>query len=171
MDAGPDPILIISEVVEGTGNNKAVEVSNIGGGTADLSGCVLLLYVNAGTSTLRMTPLSGSLGPGASFVACNSTGDIPAPLCDISGGQISHNGDDAYVLDCDGTTLDSFGANDGVDPGEAWVGGGVTTQNSTLRRKCTVTIGDTMTMHAFHPSVDWDAYAVHTFTGPGDHCP
>ncbi len=171
MDAGPDPILIISEVVEGSGNNKAVEVSNIGGGTADLSGCVLLLYVNAGTSTLRMTPLTGSLGPNASFVACNSTGDIPAPLCDISGGQISHNGNDAYVLQCDGVTLDSFGANDLNDPGEAWTGGGVSTKDRTLRRKCSVTMGDTMTMDAFDPSVEWDAFAIDTFTGLGEHCP
>lgn len=171
MDAGPDPVLLFTEVVEGSGNNKALEITNIGGGSVDLSTCTLTRITNGGASSPSDVPLTGTLVGGASHVICNPSGG-PAllPLCDETSGRVAHNGDDGYLLECPGLTSDSFGANTG-DPGEAWTGGGVTTFDRTLRRKCSISAPDPNMADAFDPSVEWDQFATDTFTGLGEHCP
>ncbi len=46
------------------------------------------------------------------------------------------------------------------------------TQDATLRRKCSVTTGDTNGSDAFDPSVQWDGFPADTFTDLGqDNCP
>ena len=60
--------LIISEYIEGSSFNKAIELYNGTGQTVDLSNYTLELYANgANTSTARLT-LSGTLGSGETFV-------------------------------------------------------------------------------------------------------
>ncbi len=49
-------------------------------------------------------------------------------------GNLVFNGDDALVLYRGSEIVDSFGQV-GVDPGTAWVSGGVSTLDMTLRRK------------------------------------
>lgn len=163
FDAGPGG-LIFSEYIEGSGNNKALELYNAGSTTVDLSMCTIEKYQNGG-STPDTQDLSGSLAPGAAYVVCHSS--FANPACDVEFSTfINHNGDDGYAVVCDGTTIDTFGQL-GVDPGAEWAGGGVSSLNSTLRRLCTVVAGDPMGFDAFDPSVEWEAFPVDTFSDLG----
>ena len=63
--------LLISEYLEGSSNNKAVELSNLGATPVDLSQYRLALYANGKPLTDAPTnslTLQGTLAPGASLV-------------------------------------------------------------------------------------------------------
>ena len=115
-----------------------------------------------------------STAAGDVFVACHaSIAAATRPLCDVlitGGGAVNFNGNDAIDLVCAGTTLDVFGRI-GQDPGSAWMGGGLSTVDRTLRRQCTVTAGDPNGTDAFDPSVQWTGFPQNTFDGLGAHCP
>tara|TARA_B100000683_G_scaffold277316_1_gene335143 strand:+ start:1231 stop:1488 length:258 start_codon:yes stop_codon:yes gene_type:complete len=81
---------------------------------------------------------------------------------------MNFNGDDALELYCDSATMDVIGRI-GIDPGTEWYNSGVGTQNETLRRKCSVTSGDSNGADSFDPSIGWDSYAQDTYTGLGSH--
>ncbi|MEM9864091.1 MAG: hypothetical protein AAF938_21000, partial [Myxococcota bacterium] len=106
----------------------------------------------------------GSLDAGASFVICN--GSIPdATNCDETSGGISHNGNDAYAVRCDGTIVDSFGDIDPTMSGSSYPnfagtngdGQALSGAEQTLRRDCSVTMGDTDLTDAFDLGAEWDA--------------
>lgn len=159
--------LLITEYVEGSGGgNKAVELTARAG--LDLSGCELQRYTNGATTFTRIG-LTGVLAAGESYVVCN--GSISdSSNCDATSGSISHNGNDAYVVECGGIVVDSFGRV-GEDPGDAWTGGSHSTQNQTLRRQCSAS-GDIDPMDAFDPSIDWDTFPIDTLGDLGTHtCP
>lgn len=161
--------LIISEYIEGNSLNKAIELFN-GSGDVDLTTCELRRHTAAAMTPTGTVNLTGTLAMNDTLVICNSGIDAAAAgSCDVMSGVINHNGDDAYVLACDGMVIDSFGQL-GTDPGEAWEGGGVSTANQTLRRKCDVAGADTDTSDAFDPSVEYDSFPMNTFDGLGSHC-
>ncbi len=165
--------LIISEYVEGSSNNKALEFTNRGASAFDLATCTLSLFPNGAATPSRELTLSGSLAPGDSIVICNGRFATPA-LCDTidMGSVLNHNGDDAYELRCGGSLLDSFGQV-GFDPGSEWESADetVSTLNSLLRRKCSIGTGDDNSADAFDPGVEWDAFGEDDFSGLGAHCP
>ena len=141
------------------------------GGVVELSGCELRRYTNGASAVSAVIDLgSESLPAGATYVVCNSSG-APELLarCDGMTNTVNHNGDDAYELFCGGSVVDSFGRV-GEDPGSAWTGGGVSTLDATLRRKCAVVAGDDDSSDPFDPSVEWDAFATDDFSGLGSHC-
>ncbi|MEM1414125.1 MAG: amidohydrolase family protein [Myxococcota bacterium] len=149
---------LFSEYLE-EGNTKALELVNLGSGDLDLGTCELTRLVNGGTGFVDRRTLSGTLAPGGVFVLCGTafSGTTEGmAVCDAGDSVINHNGDDAYVLRCGGAVVDTFGSDDG-DPGSAWTGGGISTENSVLRRSCAVTGGDTDVSDAFDPSAEWEA--------------
>lgn len=156
--------LIISEYVEGSGNNKAVELYNGTGAPVDLSGYVLEVYFNGATDTTPVA-LTGSVADGDTFVHAHE--DL-ASLADQTATGGFWNGDDAVVLRGPGGVVDSLGQV-GVDPGSAWTSGQVSTQNMTLRRMASVCAGDTVVDDAFDPAAEWTAFARDTFDGLGAH--
>ncbi|MFT5358435.1 MAG: hypothetical protein ACI9KE_005673, partial [Polyangiales bacterium] len=162
--------LIISEYIEGSSNNKAIELFN-GSAEIDLgaSSCELRLHTNASATPSRTFELTGTLGMNETLVICNPSAAAPAGVCDIMDTVINHNGNDPYVLVCDGMIIDSFGQT-GIDPGDSWMNGGVSSQNQTLRRKCDVMGADTDPTDAFDPSIDYDTFAQDAFDGLGSHC-
>ena len=158
--------LYLSEYIEGSSFNKAVEIYNGTGSPVDLSTYALDQYSNgASTATITLN-LTGSLADGDVFVIAHSSAD-PAILAqaDLTTGAGLFNGDDALVLTHSGTAIDSFGQV-GVDPGSEWPGGGA---NDTLRR--TVCTGDTNPFDAFDASVGWESFPSDTFDGLGSHVP
>ncbi len=106
---------IISQVAEGSSNNKAVELLNPKNSPIDLSLYELVRYANGGFPSGSTISLSGMLQPGETFVLANGSAD-PAILAvaDLTTGTISHNGNDSYVLQLvsDGTVIDSYGDAD-----------------------------------------------------------
>ena len=169
--------LLISEYVEGSGTNKAVEIYNGTGGTVDLgSGQYRLeLYSNGSTSSTASLALTGSIAAGDVLVLCNATDSGITSRCDTSNtGTVNFNGDDALVLRRNsasagsGDVVDSLGQV-GFDPGSEWGAGNQSTADNTIRRKDTVCAGDTNPSDAFDPTVQWDGYANGTYDGLGTH--
>lgn len=161
--------LIFSEYVEGSSNNKALEIANVGTASVDLSACTVRLYANGAGAMTASYPLTGSLAAGAVITICHSsaTGFDPATCTAmIGGGVMGFNGNDALVLDCAGI-VDSIGQV-GSDPGSAgWGTGSVTTTDATLRRACSVTSGDRVQSDAYDPATEWTSPGVDVFDGLG----
>ncbi|WP_257978373.1 ExeM/NucH family extracellular endonuclease [Aeromonas caviae] len=152
--------LLITEYLEGSGNNKAVELSNLGSDAVDLSQYRLALYANGkpiSESPTNSLALQGTLAPGATLVLANpsANAEILAKTTQTSGNLV-FNGDDALMLYRGSEIIDSVGQV-GVDPGTAWVSGNVSTLDMTLRRKATVTIGRTDATAPFDPALEYVA--------------
>lgn len=151
--------LFISEYIEGSSNNKAIEIYNPTGVPVNLSGYSLKLYSNGSATPTSSVTLSGILLPydvhvvynTSAFAAISSVGD------QTSNGVINYNGDDAVALFNGATAIDVFGEI-GVDPGTAWAINGVpnSTVNKTLRRKPAVQQGTTTWLGA--GDNQWDVF-------------
>src|SRR5690606_17990512 len=91
--------LLISEYLEGSGNNKALELYNTASEPLDLSGYRLEMYFNGATSIGANIALSGQLPPGEVFVLAHASADpaILAPADQRVGASRAH-GDDALPL-------------------------------------------------------------------------
>ncbi|XOV79426.1 MAG: ExeM/NucH family extracellular endonuclease [Aestuariibacter sp.] len=162
--------LFISEYIEGSSNNKAIEIYNAGTETIDLAATntVLARYSNGSTTPSNIT-LQGSIAAGDVFVIAHSSAvaDVLA-VADQVTGSISHNGDDGYVLSQNGNVVDSFGQI-GTDPGSAWGTGSFSTANNTLRRNADVTTGDTIIDDIFEPSTEWTGFGQDDFSDLGSY--
>lgn len=108
---GSEPL--ISQVIEGSSNNKAVEIYNPTGMPLDLSGYRLVRFANGGGSGTNIA-LSGIVAPGEVFVIANPSSEAAIlAVADVTNSTISHNGNDSYVLETTGgTTVDSYGDTD-----------------------------------------------------------
>jgi predicted extracellular nuclease len=159
-----------SEYLEGSSNNKAMEIYNGTDEALDMSRITIERYNNGAT-----TP-SGTYN---SYTALLAAGDVyvignpsaVAAITDVS-DELSdltyYNGDDVILLYLDGVVVDSIGQL-GVDPGTNWTSGGCATSEMTLVRKVNSCFGDTDSSDAYDPSVDWDCYAQDDFSNLGFH--
>lgn len=163
--------LIISEYVEGSSNNKAIELFNGTGQDVNLKEYQVELYTNGGTTPNTTLDFKQdlSLGNGQTLVIVNSqANELLKSKSNMTNGIANFNGNDALVLKHNGTVIDSIGQV-GFDPGKAW-GTTVSTVNQTLIRKSAITTGDTNTEDAFDPSVEWEAKpGIDDFTDLGKH--
>jgi predicted extracellular nuclease len=163
--------LFFSEYVEGSSNNKALEIYNGTGAPVDLAagGYTIQIYANGSTTGQTPIALAGTIANGDVFVIANNQAD-PAILAqtDQQSGGVSFNGDDTVVLRKGDTIADSIGQI-GVDPGIEWGTGDASTADNTLRRKLSVEQGDTNPNDAFDPSVEWNGYPQNTFDGLGTY--
>ncbi|MBB5233314.1 ExeM/NucH family extracellular endonuclease [Deinococcus budaensis] len=167
----PKPVqaadLYFSEYVEGSSNNKALEIYNPTSQAVDLGAYSVELYSNGATTAGNRVTLSGTLAAGGTYVLYNS--QAVAALRErgqLSSAVTNFNGDDALLLKKGGEVIDSFGQV-GFDPGTAWTSGAVTTLDRTLRRKASVTAGDATGTDAFDPAAEWDVFPIDTFDGLG----
>jgi hypothetical protein len=150
------PQLLITQYYEGTGNNKALELTNLGTQSLDLGRCRLTTYVNGATTPYRNSALSGTLAAGASVVLCSaSASGSLAARCQGTSSAIAFNGNDAVLLSCDDALLDAFGRL-GEDPGVAW-GTTVRTIDANLLRRCGPPGPDTTPDDPFDPGTAWRA--------------
>ena len=108
--------LIISEYVEGSGQNKALELYNGTGADVDLSAYSLMKQTNGAGEYTNEVALTGTLAAGATYVIVNSgTSDNPvdaelAALADLTENKITaFNGDDAVALFKNGEKIDEVG--------------------------------------------------------------
>jgi subtilisin-like proprotein convertase family protein len=166
--------LFFSEYVEGTSNNKALEIYNPSASAVNLgtAGYRVEMYFNGATSTGTAIALTGTVAAGGVHVL-TPTNAPPAllALANQSNGSSWFNGNDAVVLRKGGTggeIVDVIGQI-GVDPGTAWTATGISTADRTLRRKTSVVQGDTNATNAFDPSIEWDGFPIDTFSGLGSH--
>ncbi|GLP95068.1 endonuclease [Paraferrimonas sedimenticola] len=169
--------LVITEYIEGSSDNKAVELSNVGDSPLDLDAAEykLVLFSNGATEPGNTEVLSGTLAAGESIVFHNSKASD-----DFKVGTAStvtwFNGDDALVLYKDDVVIDRFGKLGEklvwTDPSNP----DFSSQNKTLRRKNGIKVGETDASAPF-PGDDnqWVAFEINTYDGLGcsgeDACP
>ena len=157
--------LYVSEYVEGSSNNKALELHNDTGGPVDLAAgdYSVRMYFNGATTPGLTIDLTGTVATGADFVLAQASASAPIlAVADQTNGAGWFNGDDAVALFKGETAVDVIGQI-GSDPGTEWGTGLTSTADNTLRRKATVTDGDANGADAFDPAVQWDGFATDTF--------
>lgn len=163
--------LFFSEYVEGSSNNKALEIYNSINAAVDLSAYTVRLYSNGAATSNSSLVLSGQLAAGNTYVlvhgSASATFTARANQTLSGGGVVNFNGDDALVLEKNGVVIDRFGQV-GNDPGIFWSSGGVQTQDRTLRRKPSAR-GDNQSAASFDPSAQWETFAIDTADGLGQH--
>ncbi|WP_194840899.1 thermonuclease family protein [Filobacillus milosensis] len=175
--------LIISEYIEGSSYNKAVELYNGTSQSIDLTNYSIVSFTNgasleAGDGYANELTLAGNLAPGETFVTAHSNANqVILNQADVTGNSYAYNfnGDDAIVLfknyDSDtrqGEVIDSIGKV-GVDPGDFWGDNQTKTQDMTLVRDFSVTSGDQDLTNNYSPSEEWIAFPTDTFDYIGTH--
>jgi predicted extracellular nuclease len=167
--------LFISEYIEGSSNNKCIEIFNGTGSAVNLAagGYQLLFYFNGSTSLGLTINLTGTVAPGDVYVVCNSgAAAIFLAQADQTNGSGWYNGDDAVVLvkNLGSTVLDIFGRI-GEDPGAAWVSGSNSTLDQTLRRVGTITSGVTVNPASGFPTLgtEWTSHPTNDDSNLGSH--
>jgi len=163
--------LFFSEYIEGSSNNKALEIYNGTGGAINLgTGAynVQMYFNGSGTAGLTIN-LTGTVANGDVFVLAQATADpVILAQADQTNGAGWFNGDDAVVLRKGTTVLDVIGQI-GFDPGTEWGTGLASTADNTIRRKTSVTGGDTNGLDVFNPATEWNGFATNAFNGLGCH--
>lgn len=190
--------LFISEYIEGSNNNKALEIYNPTPNPINLGNYQLVRYSNGGTTPYAVA-LGGIIQPYSTYVTVldktdtTLTGQDTAVfkelldladtlLCaDYNVNRMHYfNGDDAVTLELlNGTYIDIIGRI-GEDPGTAWtcdtaagftdaLGGRWMTANHTLIRKPSIKAGIIVNPPYFNPCADWDSLPENTFTSLRSH--
>ena len=163
--------LFFSEYIEGSSNNKALEIFNGTGAAVNLAtgGYSIQMFFN-GSATAGLTiNLTGTVAAGDVYVVAQSASNATIlALADQTNSSGWFNGDDAVALVKAGARVDVIGQI-GVDPGAEWGTGLASTLDNTLQRKPTVHAGDTTGSDAFDPAIQWTGFATDTFTGLGAH--
>ncbi|TDQ25779.1 endonuclease [Tenacibaculum caenipelagi] len=148
--------LLISEYVEGSSNNKAIEIANFTGASVNLSGYSLKKASNGGGWTNTLT-LSGQLANGNVYVIANSSASstILNKADRTDTGVLSFNGNDAVGLFKGSTLIDLIG-----NPNSS----STFAQDVTLQRKSSVAAPNSS-----YTTSEWETLAKDTFSGLGNH--
>lgn len=162
--------LFISEYVEGSSFNKAIELYNGTNAPIDLAAgqYVLETYFNGSVSGVSVA-LTGTVPAGGVFILAHPSATLGiAP--DMTTTVVNFNGDDAVVLrkNSPATVLDVIGQV-GFDPGTQWGLNDTCTLDRTIRRKLTVCQGDPTLSNPFYTAPEWDGFPQNTFAGLGSH--
>ena len=163
--------LFFSEYIEGTSNNKALEIYNGTGAPIDLAANAYAVQMcfNGSASCSLNIPLTGTVAVGDVFVLAQSAASAPIlAQADQTNGAGWYNGDDVVVLRRGATIIDVIGQL-GFDPGTEWGTGLTSTADNTLRRKSAIEAGDSNSTDVFDPAVEWDGFATDDFSGLGAH--
>lgn len=163
--------LFISEYIEGSSNNKALELYNGTGASIDLGtgAYSIQMFFNGNTTAGLTINLTGTVPAGGTFVLAQASASAAIlAKANQTNGSGWFNGDDAVVLRKGSTVLDVIGQI-GFDPGAEWGSGLTSTADNTLRRKETICHGDSNGADAFNPATEWDGFANDTFDGLGTH--
>lgn len=166
--------LILSEYIEGSSNNKCIEIYNGTGTSVDLAagGYRLKVYFNGSASPATDIALGGIVAHDDVYVICNPQSAAAfLSVADATHGGIQFNGDDAVVLEKGaGVLVDIFGRI-GEDPGAAWTAGAVSTVDRTLQRMTNITAGVTTNPVAGFPTLatQWNDLGLNFSADLGQH--
>ena len=161
--------LFFSEYVEGSSNNKALEIANVTSNSIDLSS--YSIRRNSGGGNSWSSPplnLSGSIAAGDVYVIINGSATNqtlinqadyvhPNTSATNNGAPINFNGDDPVGLFKNGVLIDIIGVFNGMQGNFAI--------DKTLRRKRTISQPNT----TFNLDNEWDVLPKDTVNGIGNH--
>jgi hypothetical protein len=186
--------IFISEYVEGSNNNKAIELYNPTPNAILLDGLYTMGRERNGNGIPMLMPITGTIQPYDVRVFALDKRDpnglgTEFPLADElialadtflnptyveSNSPFYFNGDDAFFLVKNGDQILDIIGKSGEDPGGGWwVPSDTTTrwwtENNTLIRKPSVLHGVDQNPLVFDPSLEWDSLPSDTFTELGEH--
>ena len=187
--------LFISEYVEGTGNDKALELYNPTSAPIDLTGYRIERFSNgqATSASGGVLNLVGSVAPYSTFIIANgqTTTSPSSPACapalqamadqldGVYPAPTYMNGNDAIVLFKNAAIIDIFGktGDASISTSESWSDefpydgsvGAWWTKDQTLVRKASVMTGVSVNPDPFIVTVEWDSLPKDTWTGLGSH--
>ncbi|MEN2768844.1 5'-nucleotidase C-terminal domain-containing protein [Ornithinibacillus xuwenensis] len=149
--------LFISEYIEGSSYNKAIEVFNGTGESVDLSNYQIELYSNGSQTPSQSLTLSGTLEHGDVLVLAHPSASAEIQnVADVTNGAvINFNGDDVIVLRNHDSLLDVFG-NIGEDSDFA--------KDVTFVRNASV-----IAPNSNYDALEWTEYGQNTFAYLGNH--
>jgi endonuclease I/chitodextrinase len=152
--------LLFSEYIEGSSNNKALEISNATGSAINLSLYSIKKQTNGAGAWSTGLSLSGTLNSGAKFVIVNSSIALAcynkaSANLSTAAAEMTFNGNDAVGLFKNGVLLDIIGTFNGGTANFA--------ADVTLRRKSTVTSPST----TFNSTAQWDSFITDTCNNLG----
>ncbi|WP_286235446.1 ExeM/NucH family extracellular endonuclease [Thalassotalea sediminis] len=159
--------ILISEYIEGSSYNKAIELFNTSESNVDLTNYQIEIYFNGKSVVGRTIDLSGSVAAKNTFVVAHTDIDLSATT-DLKTGNLLFNGDDAIVLKKNGIIIDSIGKV-GQDPGSQWGTSLTSTKDNTLIRNATISTGDINPFDDFNPADQWQGYDNNTLENLGEH--
>lgn len=157
--------LFFSEYIEGSSNNKALEIANFTGASVSLSGYSLMKQTNGAGSWGSELTLSGTVANGDVYVVANSsaTATVTGQADMTSGsGSMTFNGNDPVGLFKNGTLIDVIGNFNGGSTNFA--------KDQTLVRNATVTspnVTYTTSEWAVNSQDDFSNLGSHTMNGGG----
>ena len=154
--------LIISEYIEGSGFNKAIELYNGTGADVDLSQYTLGIHTNGAETASPKVTLSGTLKNGETYVLYHKE-----PMQDIknkgnleNSSVINFNGNDPLVLLKGESIIDSIGQ----------VGSSADfAKDVTLVRNSNVLTGDNNINDTFDRNIEWTSKGINFFDNLGQH--
>ena len=152
--------LLFSEYIEGSSNNKALEILNATGAAINLSIYSIKKQTNGAGAWSTGLPLTGTLNNGSKFTIVNSlmaSSCYPISSANISTSatEMAFNGNDAVGLFKNGVLIDIIGTFNGGTANFA--------ADETIRRKATVTSPTT----TFNKTAQWDSYTSDTCNNLG----
>ncbi|WP_299886373.1 endonuclease [uncultured Lacinutrix sp.] len=151
--------LFISEYVEGSSNNKAIEIANFTGSSVNLSAYKIRKQTNGSGSWNTGYTLSGSLSSGDVFVVANSNASTTLKNkanVTTTNTAVTFNGNDAVGLFKNGTLIDIVGTFNGGSSNFA--------KDKTLRRKSSIESPNTT-----YTVAEWNTFNQDTFSDLGTH--
>ena len=160
--------LFISEYIEGSSYNKAIELYNGTGADINLSDYTLEHYNNSGsategtTTTDKVMTLDGTLANGQTYVVAHSRAseEILNVAVKTDENVINFNGNDQIILKKNGQVIDSIGQVGSVENVLADV---------TLVRDGDVLTGDTIVNDTFDINKEWSNLGKDNFENLGTH--
>ena len=151
--------LFVSEYIEGSFHNRAIEIFNGTGGPVDLGegSYALRIYANGADSPSASMALTGSISNNEVYVAANPEAE-PNILAqaDATFGALDFNGNDAVALAKNGVNIDVLGT---IGDGTNYFGAA-----KTLVRKSSVFGGSTT-----YAPAEWEEYMGDTICYVGSH--
>lgn len=152
--------LFISEYIEGSGDNKAIEIANFTGATINLADYTLQISFNGGGSWSNSYNLTGTIADQDVYVlARGSASSVITAQADVligNSGPLNFNGNDAVGLFRNGVLLDVVG-----DPGD----GSNFAKDETLIRKPNINSPNV----TFNKPGEWNILGTNDSSDLGSH--
>ncbi len=165
--------LYFSEYIEGSGNNKGLEIHNPSSSDINLGSYSIDIHNNGNPAPSFSFSLAGQISAGNVFVLSHPMADnaITTKSNMVFPGIASFNGNDAIVLKRNTSTIDIIG-NIGCDPGDSWSSGGNSTKDQVLVRKACILSGTRNNPGGCSfPTLttEWTSYSASDFSHLGFH--
>ena len=162
--------LLFSEYIEGSSNNKALEIYNPTTAPVDLAAAVLGAAVlqRRARRPVSRSPLTGTIAPDDVFVlASTAVGECRDPRRGRSDHrrQASSTATTRSHSSRAARSSTSSGRSASI-PATEWGSGLTSTADNTLRRAADTCVGDADGANAFDPAVGWSGFATDTVRRP-----